>query len=222
MLCQQVEPLSLMFLFSFAILLIIQFLAMLYHRVYTLIHVVSYRSTEKEYMPKDIVGASIIKSFTEVTFVRSFGGADGTAAAATAPKPATTAAAAAAATATTTKTTPSPTPEAASSSASSSSASSATELLLLQLWELCGHSQLPPATVLPAILLKDRTGCLDSQSHNSFSADALKWPMAVAGTESRNLDTMQKQNHHNLIQHDRLAVAAAVNLDHIPDDSCTL
>ncbi|XP_056269088.1 chitin synthase 1 isoform X2 [Pseudoliparis swirei] len=49
-----VEPLSLMFLFSFAFLLIIQFLAMLYHRVYTLIHVVSYRSTEKEYMPKDI------------------------------------------------------------------------------------------------------------------------------------------------------------------------
>ncbi|XP_068430923.1 chitin synthase 1 [Clinocottus analis] len=49
----QVEPLSLMFLFSFAILLIIQFIAMLYHRVYTLIHVVSYRSTEKDYKPKD-------------------------------------------------------------------------------------------------------------------------------------------------------------------------
>ncbi|XP_042343741.1 chitin synthase 1 [Plectropomus leopardus] len=45
----KVEPLSLMFLLSFAILLIIQFLAMLYHRVYTLIHVVSYRSTEKDY-----------------------------------------------------------------------------------------------------------------------------------------------------------------------------
>nr|XP_040056443.1 chitin synthase 1 [Gasterosteus aculeatus aculeatus] len=44
-----VEPLSLMFLFSFAILLLIQFLAMLYHRVYTLIHVVSYRSSEKDY-----------------------------------------------------------------------------------------------------------------------------------------------------------------------------
>uniref|UniRef100_A0A8C2CJT3 chitin synthase n=1 Tax=Cyprinus carpio TaxID=7962 RepID=A0A8C2CJT3_CYPCA len=49
----RVEPLSLMFLLSFAVLLIIQFLAMLYHRVYTLIHVVSYRSTEKDYKEKD-------------------------------------------------------------------------------------------------------------------------------------------------------------------------
>ncbi|XP_050981710.1 chitin synthase 1 isoform X2 [Labeo rohita] len=49
----RVEPLSLMFLLSFAILLIVQFLAMLYHRVYTLIHVVSYRSTEKNYKEKD-------------------------------------------------------------------------------------------------------------------------------------------------------------------------
>ncbi|XP_052429017.1 chitin synthase chs-2-like [Carassius gibelio] len=49
----RVEPLSLMFLLSFALLLIIQFLAMLYHRVYTLIHVVSYRSTEKDYKERD-------------------------------------------------------------------------------------------------------------------------------------------------------------------------
>ncbi|XP_077420139.1 chitin synthase 1 [Vanacampus margaritifer] len=49
----KVEPLSLMFLLSFAVLLLIQFLAMLYHRVYTLIHVVSYRSTEKDYKQKD-------------------------------------------------------------------------------------------------------------------------------------------------------------------------
>ncbi|XP_061670253.1 chitin synthase 1 [Syngnathoides biaculeatus] len=49
----KVEPLSLMFLLSFAILLLVQFLAMLYHRVYTLIHVVSYRSTEKDYKLKD-------------------------------------------------------------------------------------------------------------------------------------------------------------------------
>ncbi|XP_059209388.1 chitin synthase 1 [Centropristis striata] len=48
----KVEPLSLMFLLSFAVLLLVQFLAMLYHRVYTLIHVVSYRSTEKDYKPK--------------------------------------------------------------------------------------------------------------------------------------------------------------------------
>ncbi|XP_065106046.1 chitin synthase 1 [Paramisgurnus dabryanus] len=49
----KVEPLSLMFLLSFAILLIVQFLAMLYHRVYTLIHVVSYRGTEKAYKKKE-------------------------------------------------------------------------------------------------------------------------------------------------------------------------
>ncbi|KAK7148014.1 hypothetical protein R3I93_012351 [Phoxinus phoxinus] len=49
----KVEPLSLMFLLSFAVLLIVQFLAMLYHRVYTLIHVVSYRGTEKNYKEKN-------------------------------------------------------------------------------------------------------------------------------------------------------------------------
>ncbi|KAI3377097.1 hypothetical protein L3Q82_000295 [Scortum barcoo] len=49
----KVEPLSLMFLLSFAVLLLVQFLAMLYHRIYTLIHVVSYRSTEKDYKQKD-------------------------------------------------------------------------------------------------------------------------------------------------------------------------
>uniref|UniRef100_A0A3Q2PW41 chitin synthase n=1 Tax=Fundulus heteroclitus TaxID=8078 RepID=A0A3Q2PW41_FUNHE len=54
----KVEPLSLMFLFSFAILLLVQFVAMLYHRVYTLIHVVSYRSTEKDYKEKDVVGTT--------------------------------------------------------------------------------------------------------------------------------------------------------------------
>ncbi|KAM6950004.1 chitin synthase 1 [Lycodopsis pacificus] len=49
----QVEPVSLMFLLSFAVLLIIQFLAMLYHRVYTLIHVVSYRGSEKDYKTRE-------------------------------------------------------------------------------------------------------------------------------------------------------------------------
>ncbi|XP_033839663.1 chitin synthase 1 isoform X2 [Periophthalmus magnuspinnatus] len=48
----KVEPLSLMFLLSFAVLLLVQFLAMLYHRVYTLIHIVSYRSKEKDYIEK--------------------------------------------------------------------------------------------------------------------------------------------------------------------------
>ncbi|XP_036439164.1 chitin synthase 1 [Colossoma macropomum] len=49
----KVEPLSLMFLLSFAVLLIVQFLAMLYHRVYTLIHVLAYRGSEKDYKEKD-------------------------------------------------------------------------------------------------------------------------------------------------------------------------
>uniref|UniRef100_A0A3Q1JBI7 chitin synthase n=1 Tax=Anabas testudineus TaxID=64144 RepID=A0A3Q1JBI7_ANATE len=54
----KVEPVSLMFLLSFAVLLIVQFLAMLYHRVYTLIHVVSYRGTEKDYKERDNVSNS--------------------------------------------------------------------------------------------------------------------------------------------------------------------
>ncbi|KAL6466367.1 hypothetical protein MHYP_G00241710 [Metynnis hypsauchen] len=49
----KVEPLSLMFLLSFAILLLVQFLAMLYHRVYTLIHVLAYRGSEKDYKEND-------------------------------------------------------------------------------------------------------------------------------------------------------------------------
>ncbi|XP_069463810.1 chitin synthase chs-2-like [Ambystoma mexicanum] len=40
-----VEPIGLMFLLSFATLLIIQFIALLYHRVYTLIHFVAFRGT---------------------------------------------------------------------------------------------------------------------------------------------------------------------------------
>ncbi|CAM4581301.1 unnamed protein product [Leuciscus chuanchicus] len=40
------DPIALMFLLSFALLLIVQFIAMLYHRVYTLIHFVAYADTE--------------------------------------------------------------------------------------------------------------------------------------------------------------------------------
>ncbi|KAK9958860.1 hypothetical protein ABG768_010960 [Culter alburnus] len=40
------DPIALMFLLSFALLLIVQFVAMLYHRIYTLIHFVSYADTE--------------------------------------------------------------------------------------------------------------------------------------------------------------------------------
>ncbi|XP_058244308.1 chitin synthase chs-2-like isoform X1 [Hemibagrus wyckioides] len=41
-----VDPISLMFLLSFAVLLFMQFFAMLYHRIYTLIHFVAYIDTE--------------------------------------------------------------------------------------------------------------------------------------------------------------------------------
>ncbi|XP_055029972.2 chitin synthase chs-1 [Misgurnus anguillicaudatus] len=40
------DPIGLMFLLSFAILLLMQFLAMVYHRIYTLIHFVAYADTE--------------------------------------------------------------------------------------------------------------------------------------------------------------------------------
>nr|XP_021323454.1 uncharacterized protein si:ch211-264e16.2 isoform X1 [Danio rerio] len=40
------DPIALMFLLSFAVLLIMQFLGMLYHRIYTLIHYVAYADTE--------------------------------------------------------------------------------------------------------------------------------------------------------------------------------
>ncbi|GAA6101692.1 chitin synthase chs-1-like [Tachysurus ichikawai] len=53
-----VDPISLMFLLSFALLLIVQFLAMLYHRIYTLIHFVSYIDTEiKSYYRKKVPAA---------------------------------------------------------------------------------------------------------------------------------------------------------------------
>ncbi len=37
--------------------------------------------------------------------------------------------------------------------AAKASVTTVTELLLLQLWELCGHSQLPSPTILPVLLL---------------------------------------------------------------------
>ncbi|XP_060734047.1 chitin synthase chs-2-like [Tachysurus vachellii] len=50
-----VDPISLMFLLSFALLLLMQFLAMLYHRIYTLIHFVAYLGTEIETVRKSTV-----------------------------------------------------------------------------------------------------------------------------------------------------------------------
>ena len=49
-------------------------------------------------------------------------------------------------------------PSASESSSSRSSVRALTELLLLQLWELCGYSQLPTATILPVVLLDDPAG----------------------------------------------------------------
>ncbi|RXN07789.1 hypothetical protein ROHU_032153 [Labeo rohita] len=48
-----IDPIALMFLLGFALLLVIQFVAMLYHRVYTVIHFVAYSDTEfKSYRKK--------------------------------------------------------------------------------------------------------------------------------------------------------------------------
>ncbi|XP_076851431.1 chitin synthase-like [Brachyhypopomus gauderio] len=47
-----IDPVSLMFLLSFSLLLLMQFLAMLYHRIYTLIHFVAYVNTETKTVRK--------------------------------------------------------------------------------------------------------------------------------------------------------------------------
>ncbi|XP_030646443.1 chitin synthase chs-2-like [Chanos chanos] len=47
-----IDPIGLMFLLGFATLLVVQFLAMLYHRIYTLIHFVSYIDTETKAVRK--------------------------------------------------------------------------------------------------------------------------------------------------------------------------
>lgn len=49
-------------------------------------------------------------------------------------------------------------PSASESPSSCSSVRALTELLLLQLWELCGYSQLPTATILPVVLLDNPAG----------------------------------------------------------------
>ncbi|KAL1277136.1 hypothetical protein QQF64_023809, partial [Cirrhinus molitorella] len=47
-----IDPIALMFLLGFALLLVMQFVAMLYHRIYTLIHFVAYSDTEMKYYRK--------------------------------------------------------------------------------------------------------------------------------------------------------------------------
>uniref|UniRef100_A0A8B9LEK2 chitin synthase n=1 Tax=Astyanax mexicanus TaxID=7994 RepID=A0A8B9LEK2_ASTMX len=60
-----VDPISLMFLLSFALLLFMQFFAMLYHRIYTLIHFVAYVDTESKAVQKQ----SSQKVFLQVLIV---------------------------------------------------------------------------------------------------------------------------------------------------------
>lgn len=88
------------------------------------------------------VGTSIIKSLAEVAFV---------------PSSVVAIAASAATTVTEATETPPPSTSKPSSSVTAAKASVTTviELLLLQLWELCGYSQLPTATILPVVLWKD-------------------------------------------------------------------
>ncbi|XP_031758804.1 chitin synthase chs-2-like isoform X1 [Xenopus tropicalis] len=59
-----VEPVGLMFLLSFAMLLILQFLGLIYHRIYTLIHFIAYTETEKHVKHKiqDPAGQDEIKT----------------------------------------------------------------------------------------------------------------------------------------------------------------
>ncbi|KAK3522969.1 hypothetical protein QTP86_010300 [Hemibagrus guttatus] len=60
-----IDPIGLMFLLSFAILLIVQFLAMLWHRVQTLIHFIAYIGTESAVNRK--VKKHSVAMITEVT-----------------------------------------------------------------------------------------------------------------------------------------------------------
>lgn len=98
------------------------------------------------------VDTSVIKSLAEAAFLSSFVVAVATTAV---PEPVTTA--------TVSSEIPSPSTSEPSSSVAAVTASKApvatvTELLLLQFWEFCGYSQLPTATILPVLLLKDQ-GC---------------------------------------------------------------
>ncbi|OCT77988.1 chitin synthase chs-2 [Xenopus laevis] len=60
-----VEPVGLMFLLSFAVLIILQFLGLIYHRIYTLIHFIAYTGTEEQVKHK--VHASQSKTESTIT-----------------------------------------------------------------------------------------------------------------------------------------------------------
>lgn len=88
------------------------------------------------------VGASGIKSLAEAAFVSS----SSVVAMATAPEPVATA------TMSPKASSPSTSEPSATVTTAEASVTTVSELLLLQLWELCGYSQLPTATVLPIVL----------------------------------------------------------------------
>lgn len=98
------------------------------------------------------ISTLVIKRLVECAFVSPSVVAVATAAAV--PEPVATA----------TASTETPSPAASESSSvttvttAKASVTSVTELLLLQLWQLCGHSELPTATVLPCFLMEEQVG----------------------------------------------------------------
>lgn len=117
------------------------------------------------------VGTSVIKRLAEAAFVSSSVVAIATTAA---PEPV--------ATATASSETPSPSTSESSSSVATVATAKApvaavTELLLLQLWEFCGYSQLPTATVCPVLLLEHHEGeknvSSKSQQHSTVDLSLL-------------------------------------------------
>lgn len=99
------------------------------------------------------VGTSIIKSLAEAAFLSSSVAPSVVAIAASAPEAVTTATVSPEISPSTTSETTSPV-----TTVTAAKASTVIELLFFQLWELCGYSQLPTATILPVLLLGDRVG----------------------------------------------------------------
>lgn len=99
----------------------------------------------------------VIKRLVECAFVSPSAVAVAAAAAAAIPEPV--------ATATASTETPSPAASEPSSvttvTTAKASVTTVTELLLLQLWQLCGHGELPTATVLPCFLMEEQVGRQD-------------------------------------------------------------
>lgn len=63
------------------------------------------------------------------------------------------------------------------------SVTTVTELLLLQLWQLCGHSELPTATVLPCFLMEEQVW---RQRISNRTASLLKYIFSLFFTFTRS------------------------------------